>query len=110
MTIRAFRQHTSFLPRTALGCATLAALFNLGSHVGLTMSSAGGSLVLLHLVIMGLPVVREVAPGTVRRYEAGALRLFSTAWCFFGLLTALASHKVEQRIRAYRDASRPVSV
>ena len=46
-------------------------------------------------------VVRKIAPGTIARFEAHTLRLFSAAWLFFGLLIALSAHTVDARLRAY---------
>lgn len=47
--------------------------------------------------------VRELAPGSLHHFESVMLRVFSAAWIFFGLLTALVGHKVEGRIRMYQD-------
>lgn len=47
--------------------------------------------------------VRELAPGSVHHFESVMLRVFSAGWIFFGLLIALTGHKVEGRIRMYRD-------
>ena len=51
-------------------------------------------------------VVRALAPGAGRTFDARTLRLFSAAWLFFGLLIALTGHRVEERIREYRAAAR----
>lgn len=50
----------------------------------------------------GETVVRALPPGSVATFDARMLRAFSAAWLFFSLLIALTSHRVEERIRAYR--------
>jgi hypothetical protein len=55
--------------------------------------------------VAGDSVVRALAPGAVARFDAVALRGFSAAWLFFGLLIALIGHRFEERIRAYRAAA-----
>ena len=54
LTIREFWQQAARLPRAALACAGLSAVVNVASYAGLTMSWAGGSLAVVHLVVMGL--------------------------------------------------------
>ena len=56
--------------------------------------------------VVGDSVVRALAPGGVATYDARSLRVFSAAWLFFGLLIALAGHRVGERIREYRAAER----
>ena len=56
--------------------------------------------------VVGDSVVRALAPGGVATYNARSLRAFSAAWLFFGLLIALAGHRVGERIREYRAAER----
>jgi hypothetical protein len=47
-----------------------------------------------------------LAPGSVARFEARSLRVFSAAWLFLGLLIAVVGHRIEDRIRAYRAIAR----
>ena len=56
--------------------------------------------------VAGDSVVRALPPGSVATFDARMLRVFSAAWLFFGLLTALISHRVEERIHEYRAAER----
>ena len=53
----------------------------------------------------GETVVRVLPPGSVALFDARMLRVFSSAWIFFGLLIALLSHRVEERILGYRSLS-----
>ena len=54
MTIREFWHSTFAGPRTALVCAAIASVLNLGSYAGLGMSWAGGVFGIVHLAIMAL--------------------------------------------------------
>jgi hypothetical protein len=59
--------------------------------------------------VNGDSVVRTLAPGSVAAFDSFMLRVFSAAWIFFGLLIALVSHRVEERIRGYRAARHSAS-
>ena len=51
-------------------------------------------------------VAQPMEPRVASLYAARELRLFSSAWTFFALIVALTSHRITQRNRAYRSASR----
>jgi hypothetical protein len=52
--------------------------------------------------VVGNSVVRTLPPGSVAEHNARSLRIFSASWLFFGLLMALLSHRVEERIHGVR--------
>ena len=51
-----------------------------------------------------------LAEGSVARFEARSLRVFSSAWLFLGLLIAVIGHRIEDRIRAYHNIARQAAV
>ena len=57
MTIVEFWRRTYKLPRAALLCAAIAIVLNIGSYIGLTIRSAGGSPMAVHALILVLAVV-----------------------------------------------------
>lgn len=60
--------------------------------------------------VMRDQVTEILAPGSVARFEAQMLRVFSAAWLFLGLFIAIVGHRIEDRIRAYRTIARQAAV
>jgi hypothetical protein len=104
-----WRPDSTPLPRQLLWGAVASLGYMLALFLGLFAVYGEGSAEVRdgrEVWVIGDSVVRALAPGSVATFDARTLRVFSAAWLFFGLLIALTGHRVEERIREYRAASR----